>query len=190
MARVARVPAGTPVRDVADEISPGLAKAALAGVVDGKLVDLTYPARARRRRPHRHRPQPGSAAALSATAPRICWRPPSPTCSRARSAASARRPTKASSTTSSSSVRSCRRISSAIEQKMQELASQDLVYERQMWPRDEAKAFFDEARRAAEGAADRREDRRPDRGLRATRSRTRTPSSTSASARTCRPPAS
>src|SRR5205823_14260770 len=30
----------------------------------------------------------------------------------------------------------------AIERKMKELASQDLVYERQMWPRDEAKAFF------------------------------------------------
>ena len=30
----------------------------------------------------------------------------------------------------------------AIEKKMRELASQDLVYERQMWPRDEAKAFF------------------------------------------------
>ena len=32
----------------------------------------------------------------------------------------------------------------AIEQKMKELAAQDLVYERQMWPRDEAKAFFAE----------------------------------------------
>ena len=30
----------------------------------------------------------------------------------------------------------------AIEKKMRELAAQDLVYERQMWPRDEAKAFF------------------------------------------------
>jgi threonyl-tRNA synthetase len=29
-----------------------------------------------------------------------------------------------------------------IEKKMQELASQDLVYERQMWPREEAKTFF------------------------------------------------
>ena len=37
------VPPGTPVRDVAFEISPGLAKAALAGVVDGKLVDLSFP---------------------------------------------------------------------------------------------------------------------------------------------------
>ena len=32
----------------------------------------------------------------------------------------------------------------AIERKMKELAAQDLVYERQMWPRDEAKRFFAE----------------------------------------------
>ena len=37
------VPAGTLVRGVAEEISPNLAKAALAGVVDGKLVDLNHP---------------------------------------------------------------------------------------------------------------------------------------------------
>src|SRR5204863_3657270 len=37
------VSAGTPVRDVAAGISPGLAKAAYAAVVDGKLVDLTFP---------------------------------------------------------------------------------------------------------------------------------------------------
>ena len=30
----------------------------------------------------------------------------------------------------------------AIEQRMKELAAQDLPYERQMWPRDRAKAFF------------------------------------------------
>ena len=33
------------------------------------------------------------------------------------------------------------------------------------WPKEEARAFFGVARRAAEGAADRREDRGPDRGL-------------------------
>ena len=33
------VPAGTPMRDVAAQISPGLARAALAGFVDGKMVD-------------------------------------------------------------------------------------------------------------------------------------------------------
>jgi threonyl-tRNA synthetase len=32
----------------------------------------------------------------------------------------------------------------AIEAMMQELAAQDLVYERQMWPRDEATAFFEQ----------------------------------------------
>src|SRR6187399_2038886 len=37
------VGAGTPVRDVAEGISPRLAKAALAATVDGRLVDLTYP---------------------------------------------------------------------------------------------------------------------------------------------------
>src|SRR5258705_1892580 len=37
------VSAGTPVRDVAAGISPGLARAAYAAVVDGKLVDLSYP---------------------------------------------------------------------------------------------------------------------------------------------------
>ena len=37
------VPAGTPVHDVAAGISPRLAKASLAAVVDGRLVDLTYP---------------------------------------------------------------------------------------------------------------------------------------------------
>ena len=40
---VRSVPTGTPVRGVAEEISPNLAKAALAGMVDGKLVDLAYP---------------------------------------------------------------------------------------------------------------------------------------------------
>src|SRR5262249_59265855 len=37
------VPAGSTVRDVAAVISPGVAKAALAGKVDGRLVDLSYP---------------------------------------------------------------------------------------------------------------------------------------------------
>src|SRR5688500_19395463 len=37
------VDAGTPVRDVAAAISPRLEKAALAAVVDDRLVDLSYP---------------------------------------------------------------------------------------------------------------------------------------------------
>src|SRR5215510_9807839 len=37
------VPAGTLVRDIAEAISPRLAKAELAGIVNGALVDLTFP---------------------------------------------------------------------------------------------------------------------------------------------------
>src|SRR4051812_29507402 len=37
------VSAGTPARDVAAAISPGLAKAAYAAMVNGALVDLSYP---------------------------------------------------------------------------------------------------------------------------------------------------
>src|SRR4051794_26945900 len=37
------LPAGSHVREVAEAISPRLAQAAFAGVVDGKLVDLSYP---------------------------------------------------------------------------------------------------------------------------------------------------
>ena len=41
-----RVPAGSTPADVAASISPRLAKAALAAVVDGRLVDLTFPLQA------------------------------------------------------------------------------------------------------------------------------------------------
>ena len=37
------VPVGAPVREVAAGISPRLAKAALAAVVDDRLVDLSWP---------------------------------------------------------------------------------------------------------------------------------------------------
>src|SRR5262245_30367231 len=37
------VPAGTAVREIAEGISPNLARAALAAILDGKLVDLSYP---------------------------------------------------------------------------------------------------------------------------------------------------
>jgi threonyl-tRNA synthetase len=135
------VPAGTPVRDIAASISPGLAKAALAGVVDGRMVDLTYPldkdAAVRivtDRSPealalYRHSTAHLLAAAVTNLFPGaqcgigpatdegffydfIVPRPFVP------------------------------EDLEAIEHKMRELAGQDLVYERQMWPREDAKAFF------------------------------------------------
>jgi len=135
------VSAGTPVRDVATGISPGLAKAAYAAVVDGKLVDLSHPIEkdsavriVTDRSPEalpllRHSTAHLMAAAVMNLFPGaqlgigpatdegffydfIVDRPFVP------------------------------EDLDAIEQKMKELAQQDLPYERQMWPRDEAKAFF------------------------------------------------
>ena len=136
-----RVSAGSTPRDVAALISPGLAKAALAADVDGRLVDLTYPLNADARlrlitdrspealEIYRHSTAHLMAAAVTQLFPGtqcgigpaiddgfyydfVVPRPFVP------------------------------EDLEAIEQKMKELASQDLIYERQMWPREEARRFF------------------------------------------------
>src|SRR3989454_7676238 len=135
------VPAGTPVRDIAEGISPNLARAALAALVDGKLVDLAYPLQkdsavriVTDKSPEalallRHSTAHLMAAAVTNLFPGaqcgigpatdegffydfIVDRPFVP------------------------------EDLDAIEGRMKELAQQDLLYERQMWPREEAKAFF------------------------------------------------
>ena len=135
------VPAGTPVREVAEAISPRLAKAALAAAVDNRLVDLTCPlerdASVRIITPespealhlYRHSTAHLLAAAVTQLFPGtqcgigpatdegffydfVVPRPFVP------------------------------EDLEAIEKKMRELAQQDLPYERQMWPRDEARRFF------------------------------------------------
>src|SRR5678810_895327 len=135
------VSSGTPVRDVAAEISPGLAKAAYAAVVNGKLVDLSYRLEqdsavrivtdksAEALPLLRHSTAHLMAAAVTNLFPGtqcgigpatdegffydfIVDRPFVP------------------------------EDLDAIERKMRELAQEDLRYERQMWPREEAKAFF------------------------------------------------
>jgi threonyl-tRNA synthetase len=135
------VPAGTPVRDVAAAISPRLAKASLAAVVDGHLVDLTYPLNA-----------DASVRLVTADSPEAL---PLYRHSTAHLLAAA--------VTNLFPGAQCG-IGPAtdegffydfvvsrpfvpedlelIEKKMRELAHQDLPYERQMWPRDEAKRFF------------------------------------------------
>jgi threonyl-tRNA synthetase len=136
-----RVPAGTTPADIAAAISPRLAKAALAAAVDDRLVDLTYPlqqdARVRIVTPdspeglhvYRHSTAHLLAAAVTNLFPGaqcgigpatdegffydfIVDRPFVP------------------------------EDLDAIEKKMKELAAQNLVYERQMWARDDAKQFF------------------------------------------------
>jgi threonyl-tRNA synthetase len=135
------VPAGTPVLDVAAGISPGLAKAALAGIVADRLVDLSYPLdqdaplrivtdRSPEALPlFRH-----SAAHLLAAAVTSLF--PGAQCGIGPATDEGffydfvvERPFLPEDL-------------ERIEKKMKELAAEDLPYERQLWPRDEAKAFF------------------------------------------------
>ena len=136
-----RLSAGSTPGDVAAQISPRLAKAAVAAVVDGKLVDLTFPLQkdsaVRIVTPdspealplYRHSTAHLMAAAVTKLFPGaqcgigpatdegffydfVVDRPFVP------------------------------EDLDAIEQKMKELAAADLPYERQMWPREDAKRFF------------------------------------------------
>jgi threonyl-tRNA synthetase len=59
------VSAGTPCATSAAEISPGLARAAYRGVVDGKLVDLSYPSQTDARFRIVTDKNPGSASAAA-----------------------------------------------------------------------------------------------------------------------------
>jgi len=135
------VPSGSAVLDVAGVISPGLAKAALAGVVDGKLVDLAFPIDhdakvtiVTDRNPEalallRHSTAHLLAAAVTNLFPGVqCGIGPA-TDEGFYYDFIVPRPFVPEDL-------------EAIENKMRELASQDLVYERQMWPREEAKKFF------------------------------------------------
>ncbi|MGE0393522.1 MAG: threonine--tRNA ligase [Vicinamibacterales bacterium] len=135
------VPSGTTVLGVAEGISAGLAKVALAGIVDGKMVDLATPLVAdvpvrivTDKDPDaldlvRHSTAHLLAAAVTQLYPGaqcgigpatdegffydfVVEKPFAP------------------------------EDLERIEDKMRELAAEDLPYERQMWPRDEAKAFF------------------------------------------------
>jgi len=135
------LPAGAPVRDVAAAISPGLAKAALAAVVDGRLVDLSCPLEhdaavriVTDRSPealalYRHSTAHLLAAAVTNLFPAVQCGIGPPTDEGFFYDFIVPRPFVPEDL-------------EAIENKMRELAAEDLVFERQMWPREEAKAFF------------------------------------------------
>jgi threonyl-tRNA synthetase len=138
---VRQVPAGTLVRQVAESISPNLAKAALAGLVDGKLVDLTYPLHqdasvkiVTEKNPealtlYRHSTAHLLAAAVTNLFPDVqCGIGPA-TDEGFFYDFVVPRPFVPEDL-------------EAIEAKMRDFAAQDLVYERQMWPREDAKQFF------------------------------------------------
>jgi len=136
-----RVPAGATAADVAAQISPSLARAALAAVVDERLVDLSFRLErdARLRLVTKDSPEAlplyrHSTAHLMAAAVTNLF--PGAQCGIGPATDEGffydfivERPFVPEDL-------------EAIEKKMKELAAQDLVYERQMWPRQEAKAFF------------------------------------------------
>src|SRR5215470_1993950 len=135
------IAAGAPVRAVAEAISPGLAKAALAAIVDDKLVDLTYPLErdanvkiVTDRSPealalYRHSTAHLLAAAVTNLFPGVqCGIGPA-TDEGFFYDFVVPRPFVPEDL-------------EKIEAKMRDLAAQDLIYERQMWPRQEAKTFF------------------------------------------------
>ena len=136
-----RTSSGATARDVAAAISPGLAKAALAAEVDGRLVDLAYPLtndvrlklltdrNAEALAIYRHSTAHLMAAAVTKLFPGaqcgigpaiddgffydfVVDRPFVP------------------------------QDLEAIEKAMKELAAQDLVFERQVWPRTDALQYF------------------------------------------------
>jgi threonyl-tRNA synthetase len=136
-----RVPAGTTARDVAAAISPRLASAALAAVVDGRLVDVTYPLtrdatlrlvtdKSPEALPlYRHSTAHLMAAAVTRLFPGVqCGIGPA-TDDGFFYDFVVDRPFVPEDL-------------AAIEKAMKELASQNLIYERQMWPREEARRFF------------------------------------------------
>src|SRR5689334_4117221 len=135
------VSSGTPVRDVAAEISAGLAKAAYAAVVNGKLVDLS------------HRLEQDSAVRI------VTDKNPEALPLLRHSTAHLI----AAAVTNLFPGAQCGigpatdegffydfivdrpfvpEDLEAIESRMKELAARDLPYHREMWPRDRAKAFF------------------------------------------------
>ena len=135
------VPDGTPVRDVAVAISPRLAKAALAARVADRLVDLDYP--------------------LTSDAPIRIVTPESPEALFLLRHSTAH--LLAAAVTNLFPSVQCGigpatdegffydfvvprafvpEDLDAIEKKMRQLAQEDLPYERQLWPREEAIRFF------------------------------------------------
>jgi threonyl-tRNA synthetase len=136
-----RVPAGTLVQQVASDISPRLARAALAARVDDRLVDLTHPLH-RDCRVHIVTSSDGEALALyrhstaHLLAAAVTQLFPGTQCGIGPATDEGffydfvvERPFVPEDL-------------ERIEARMRELAQEDLAYERQHWPREEALEFF------------------------------------------------
>jgi threonyl-tRNA synthetase len=136
-----RMAAGSTPADVAAQISPRLAKAAVAAVVDGKLVDLTFPLN-----------QDSSVRIVTAESAEALALFRHSTAHLMAAAVINLFPGAQCGIGPATDVGFFYDFVvdrpfvpedlEAIERKMKELAAADLPYERQMWPREEAMRFF------------------------------------------------
>jgi threonyl-tRNA synthetase len=136
-----QVDSGAPVKGVAEAISPRLADAALAAFVDGRMVDLAYPLTAdakvqivTNKTPealelYRHSTAHLLAAAVTNMFPGTQCGIGPPIDDGFYYDFIVERPFVPEDL-------------EAIEKKMKDLASKDYIFERQIWPREEAIAFF------------------------------------------------
>jgi threonyl-tRNA synthetase len=135
------VPQSTTVGEIAAGISPRLAQAAYAGMVNDRVVDLTYPLQENAKiriltskdpealTVYRHSTAHLLAAAVTQLFPKVQCGIGPPTDEGFFYDFVVQRPFVPEDL-------------DAIEKRMREIAAADLIYERQMWPRDEAIAFF------------------------------------------------
>ena len=154
------MPAGATAGDLAAVISPRLARTALAAVVDERLVDLSFPL-----------PDGARVRVVTADSPEALGLYRHSTAHLLAAAVTNLFPGTQCGIGPATDEGFFYDFVvdrpfvpedlAAIEKKMKELAAQDLPYEREMWPRDEALAFFAGKGEAAQGPADRREDGRP-----------------------------
>ncbi len=136
-----QMPVGTPVREVAEGISPRLAKAALAAAVGDQIVDLTHPLEddasvriitkdgAEALELYRHSTAHLLAAAVTALFPEAQCGIGPPTDEGFFYDFVVDHPFVPEDL-------------EAIEKKMREIASKNLVYERKLMPKEEAKRYF------------------------------------------------
>ncbi len=136
------VPAGTRVADLAAEVSPGLARAALAAVVDDRLVDLSFPLE-----------HDANVRIVTNTSPEALYLYRHSTAHLMAAAVTSLFPGAQCGVGPSTDEGFFYDFIverpfvpedlEAIEKKMKELASKDLPYERKMLPKEEAKAYFE-----------------------------------------------
>ena len=152
-------PAGTSSRQIAADIGPGLARAALAAQVNGEIWDLDRPLEADASLAILTERDPEALSCCGIPRP-TSWPPRCGSSSPMPASASVRPSRTGSTTTSRWTGRSRPRTSSGSKPRWREVAARDFPFVREVVDRAEAQAPL--RRRSAQARADRRAGRRRD----------------------------